>query len=107
MKLLAGLLDSDGYLNKEGNCFEFIHNNENMIDDIIFLARSLGFACYKSEKKTSWKYKEINFSKTYRINISGSGIEKIPTKRIIEINVMFSFINSLDDIYKLIVYFFL
>ena len=80
MKLLAGLLDSDGYLNKEGNCFEFIHNNENMIDDIIFLARSLGFACYKSEKKTSWKYKEINFGKTYRINISGSGIEKIPTK---------------------------
>ena len=34
-------------------------------------------------------------------------IEKIPTKRIIEINVMFSFINSLDDIYKLLVYFFL
>ena len=34
-------------------------------------------------------------------------IKKIQTKRIIEINVMFSFINSLDDIYKLIVYFFL
>ena len=34
-------------------------------------------------------------------------IKKIQIKRIIEINVMFSFINSLDDIYKLIVYFFL
>ena len=34
-------------------------------------------------------------------------IKKIQIKRIIEINVMISFINSLDDIYKLIVYFFL
>jgi len=33
-------------------------------------------------------------------------IKKIQTKQIIEINVMFSFINSLDDIYKLIIYFF-
>ena len=32
-------------------------------------------------------------------------IEKMATKRIIEINVMFSFINSLDDIYKLLVFF--
>ena len=80
MKLLAGLLDSDGYLNKEGNCFEFSQKNENMIDDVIFLVRSLGFACYKSEKKTSWNYKGINFGKSYRINISGSDIEKIPTK---------------------------
>ena len=80
MKLLAGLLDSDGYLNKEGNCFEFTQKNENLMDDVIFLVRSLGFACYKSEKKTSWNYKGINFGKAYRINISGSGIENIPTK---------------------------
>ena len=50
------------------------------MEDVIFLARSLGFACYKKEKKTSWKYKGIKKQGTaWRICISGQGIEEIPT----------------------------
>jgi hypothetical protein len=68
LKLLAGLLDKHGYLNKNKNCFKIrIINNEILMNDIIYLVRSLGFACYKSEKKVY-------------INISGAGLEQIPTQ---------------------------
>lgn len=79
LKLLAGLLDSDGCY---GNgCFEFTNKNEKLMDDVIYLARSLGFACYKSEKKTSWTHKGIKKNGTaWRIMISGQGIETIPTQ---------------------------
>ena len=79
LKLLAGLLDSDGHLVK-GGIFEFIQKNEVLMDDVIYLARSLGFACYKNEKNTSWTYKgEKKNGKAFRISISGEGIEQIPT----------------------------
>ena len=81
LKLLAGLLDSDGYLVKKGNGFEFTQKNEKLMDDVIYLARSLGFSCYKSNKNTSWTYKGIkNHCIVFRINISGVGLEEIPTK---------------------------
>ena len=80
LKLLAGILDSDGSLNKK-SVFEFSQKNEKLMDDVIFLSRSLGFACYKSIKKTSWTYNGVKkYGTTYRINISGEGIETIPTK---------------------------
>lgn len=80
LKLLAGILDADGNYNK--GCFELSQSleHEKLIDDIIFLARSLGFACYKHKKKTSWSHrgiKKTGFS--WRIIISGRGIEDIPT----------------------------
>jgi hypothetical protein len=79
LKLLAGLLDSDGSLSKKGG-FEFTQKNEKLIDDVVYLSRSLGFACYKSEKKTTWTYKGVkHFGKTFRISINGEGIETIPT----------------------------
>jgi len=69
LKLLAGLLDKHGYLNKNKNSFKIkIINNEILMNDIIYLVRSLGFACYKSEKNN------------YYINISGTGLEQIPTQ---------------------------
>ena len=81
LKLLAGLLDSDGHLNKEANGFEFTQKNEKLMDDVIYLARSLGFACYKTDKKTSCTYKgEKNDGNSFRIYISGIGLEEIPTK---------------------------
>ena len=81
LKLLAGLLDSDGYLNKDKNIFEFTQKYEKIMDDIIYLARSLGFGCYKANKSTSWTYKNIKkYGNAFRINISGKGLEEIPTK---------------------------
>jgi len=81
LQLLAGLLDSDGFLDKEKNGFEFTQKNEKLMDDVIYLARSLGFSCYKSEKNTSWTYNGIKkYGKAFRISINGSGIEEIPTQ---------------------------
>ena len=93
LKLLAGLIDSDGSLNTERNGFEFTHTNEKLMDDVIFLARSLGFSCYKREKKISWAcYKrEKKTSRLYKGDkktgnafitcINGNGIEEIPTRK--------------------------
>jgi ATP-dependent 26S proteasome regulatory subunit len=79
LKLLAGLLDSDGNLDKCG-CFDFIQKSEKLIDDIIYLCRSLGFACYKSKCKKRCLYKGIYKEGDYfRICISGEGIHEIPT----------------------------
>ena len=68
LKLLAGLLDSNGRVNQKGTCFEFIQKNESLLDDVIFLARSLGFACYKTKNNSDI------------INISGNDLTEIPVK---------------------------
>jgi superfamily II DNA or RNA helicase len=79
LKLLAGLIDSDGHLIKNGG-FEFTQKNEKLIDDVIYLVRSLGFSCDKRVKKTSWTYKgEKKYGTVFRISINGKGIEEIPT----------------------------
>jgi len=76
LKLLAGLLDSAGCLSNNG--FEFTQKNETLLNDVIYLARSLGFSCYKSTKKISSTYKGEK-NEEFRININGNGIEEIPT----------------------------
>ena len=78
LQLLAGLIDSDGYLHN--NTFEICQKNKKITDDIVFLARSLGFATYKKEKQTCWHYDGIKkYGKAFRITISGD-VDKIPTK---------------------------
>ena len=77
LKLLAGLIDSDGSLDSNG-CYDFIQKSEKLIDDIIYLVRSLGFACYKSkQKKGCWYLGEYKEDDYYRICISGN-INEIP-----------------------------
>ncbi len=77
LKLLAGLIDSDGSLDSCG-CYDFIQKSEKLIDDVIYLARSLGFACYKSkQKKGCWYLGEYKQDDYYRISISGN-INEIP-----------------------------
>jgi superfamily II DNA or RNA helicase len=76
LSLLAGILDTDGYYNKCG--YDLTLKPERLIDDIIFVARSLGFACYKS--KTIKKCCNNNVSGTYwRTNINGD-TDKIPCR---------------------------
>ena len=41
-QLLAGLLDSDGYIDKDSGQIEFVNTNKNIADAVVFLARSLG-----------------------------------------------------------------
>lgn len=79
LKLLAGLIDSDGYLGQDNCTFELTQKSEKIIDDVIYLARSLGFACYKSkQKKGCWYKNEYKENYYYRIHISGNTSE-IPT----------------------------
>ena len=80
LQILAGLIDSDGHYDIQKNIYEFSQKNEKLMDDVIYLCRSLGFACYKKTKKTSFTYKGIQKTSTsFRINISGVGMETIPT----------------------------
>lgn len=75
---LAGLLDSDGYLIH--NCFEITQKSDALAKDILYLARSLGFAAYAKKCETSCSYKnEIRTGVYNRIFISGD-ISQIPTK---------------------------
>ena len=76
MKLLAGLIDSIGCLNKKNN-FEISEKSEKMMDDIIYLVRSLGFACYKKIKTVNKKSK--GEEKFFKITITGKGLHHIPT----------------------------
>ena len=79
LSLLAGIIDSDGYFNK--NCIEITQKNEKLLDDIVYLARSLGFASYKKKIiKTCTNSKDGPKKGTYFLtNIYGKGIEDIPT----------------------------
>lgn len=81
LKLLAGFIDADGHLGQR-NDFEITQckNHERLMDDIIYLARSLGFSATKHIKKTSWTHNgEKKYGEAFRIHINGTGIEEIPT----------------------------
>lgn len=80
LKLLAGLIDSDGYFNNEGNSIEITQKNKKLAEDILFLVRSLGFCGTIKECTKSCMYKgEKKSGQYHRIIISGSGREEIPT----------------------------
>lgn len=75
LQVLAGLIDTDGHLLK--NEFDIVQKNETLANDIVFLARSLGFACYK--KKCTNEKNPNHQGIYYRMNIHGN-TDKIPTK---------------------------
>ena len=75
LELLAGLLDTDGYISS--NTFEIIQKSDILAEDILFLARSLGFAAHS---KKSRKTCQNNFAGFYnRIQISGD-VSQIPVR---------------------------
>lgn len=79
LKLLAGLIDSDGY--QRDNCYDFCLKSEKLSDDIIFLARSLGFFVPGKQKvkKTCTNSKNGPVTGDYfRFSIFGEGLENIP-----------------------------
>ena len=79
LELLAGIIDTDGYYHD--NCYEITQNNETLVDDILFISRSLGFAAYKSVCNKSSMYKgEKKEGTYYKAIISGQALEDIPVK---------------------------
>ncbi len=78
LALLAGLLDSDGYFQADGNCFEIVQKNEQLAQQIKFLCDSLGFRTTLKKKKAS--IKSINFETiVYRLRLFGD-LDKIPVR---------------------------
>ena len=78
LELLAGIIDSDGYYDKKGNGFDITLKSEKLLDDIIFLARSLGFAAYKKECiKRCTNSTKNHIGTYYRCFISGN-VDIIP-----------------------------
>jgi len=74
MGILAGMLDAGGSL--QSNCYDITLVNERLLDDVVFLARSLGFASYKTVyQKTCTNENPVTY---YRTCISGAGLEELP-----------------------------
>ena len=74
LKVLAGIIDTDGYVASDGT-IEISQSTKHrqLVDDIVYLSRSLGFYTYISNKKTNYNYKESGENaKAYRIKISGN-----------------------------------
>ena len=76
LQILAGLLDTDGYLDPRGY-YEFCSKSPFLADDIAFTARSLGFYASVNDKESSC---QNGFTGMYkRVRISGD-IERIPCR---------------------------
>ena len=73
LRLLAGLLDSDGSLSK--NCFEFSSSSKKLAKNVEFLAQSCGLRALRSPKKIKYKGEERVY---WRVSISGE-CQQIPT----------------------------
>ena len=66
LRLIAGLLDSDGYTST--GVAEFSCKSEQLAEDICFLCRSVGIAAYKVARTTYADNKPFD---SFRVNISG------------------------------------
>jgi hypothetical protein len=81
LKLLAGLIDTDGYFDSKGKYFEITQKNKILAEDILFISRSLGFSSTIKEVEKSCVHKnEVKSGIYYRVNIFGSGLTQIPTR---------------------------
>ena len=75
LKLLAGLIDSDGNFEKVG-AVSFSNSNKQLAEDVCWLARSLGFRSSLNLKKTS--IRSLGYKgNSYSVRISGK-ISDIP-----------------------------
>ena len=81
LNLLAGILDTDGYLNHKKNRFEITLHNEQLANDLQHLCILTGFDAHKHiVESDNIKSTVVNsITKGWRINITGN-ITDIPTK---------------------------
>lgn len=78
LNVLAGLIDSDGHYDVKSNGYDIIQKSEILMDDILYIARSLGFSAYKKKCNKSCMYNgEKRTGTYYRCFISGD-VDQIP-----------------------------
>lgn len=75
LTLLAGIIDSDGYLSK-GYQYEVVFKNYNLAKDVTWLARSLGYSVSMKECRKTCTNNNVTGT-YYRIYINGN-ISEIP-----------------------------
>ena len=78
LSLLAGMIDSDGHYDNKGCGYDIIQKNETLLDDIIFLARSLGFYAVKKQCKKGCTYKGNKIEGTYYRTFIYGDVDRIP-----------------------------
>ena len=100
LELLAGVVDRCGKYHKRGNNYEIYLPLEYLVDDIVFITRTLGFSAMK-------EVKTVNDITYYRMIFYGNDMDKIPVrlirkkckKRVIQKNPLhYDFkVESLED----------
>lgn len=82
LKLLAGILDTDGYYCVSGKYYEVMQKNELLSNQIAFLCRSLGFKVNIRSKIATMKREDgsVYTCPVYRISIVIPNDLEIPTK---------------------------
>lgn len=76
-ELFAGLMDSDGYLNRN-KMYDFVTKSKQLADDVTFVGRSLGLQVHV--QKCQKGIKSIGFvGDYYRLRISGN-LDEIPVR---------------------------
>ena len=92
--ILAGIIDRRGIV--LGNKYNIITYSIDHVNDILYLARSLGLAAYVKEQKITTRFSKKNIkddNKTYysftglhyKVIVYGKGIENLPVKSIARI----------------------
>lgn len=76
LDLLAGLIDTDGYYTGKG--YDIALASERLMDDLIFVARSLGFSAYKSPSRKTCHNNGVT-GDYWRCIISGD-VDQIPCR---------------------------
>lgn len=101
LKLLAGIIDTDGYITPDGTIeVSQTTKHKRFVDDIVYLSRSLGFYTHLKKKITNYTYvKSGKKAEAYIIKISGD-TKKIPTilPRKKSISTQYSMRNSTGPI---------
>lgn len=80
LELLAGLIDSDGWIENNGSSAGYSSIIPQLSNDVAYLCKSLGLAAYVTPKEKYCVYKgQKRFCISYHVSISGD-LSCIPTR---------------------------
>jgi hypothetical protein len=77
-KLLAGLLDGDGYLDRDGKKYELPAKHRALLEDAVHLARGLGLSTGKLSERVVTESGSGKQFLSHRIHISGVNMVELP-----------------------------
>jgi replicative DNA helicase len=81
LQLLAGLIDTDGSLEANKIGWNYVSKLEQLANDVVYLARSLGFHASINKKTKYCTYKGLKqFGEYYYVYISGTDCLTVPVK---------------------------